>query len=268
MARGKKKVELSPEEQQKLSLERELQDVMDNLHLIPEPKFILEVGTPVRYGSHINPIVTNVLLDGKAYEITFSTEHTNYGRPYTTHGNKRIIDWLRIRKEADENTEQFSFRDDMKLHYSQRTFGDLFSKAYRFGIDFNPPYQRDHVWSLEDKIALIDSVFNNIDVGKFVYVRNEYVNETTPMFEILDGKQRATAILEFYEDKFKYRGKYFSELCTRDQDHFEDYNMSYAEIQYATLEQKIQIFVRLNTGGRIMSKEHLDKVKKMLDDLK
>jgi hypothetical protein len=55
-------------------------------------------------------------------------------------------------------------------------------------------------------------------------------------------------------------------LSNRDQHHFEEYSISCAEIKNATKEQKLQYFLKLNTGGRVMSVEHLDKVREMLRD--
>jgi hydrogenase maturation factor len=260
----KKKVELSEEEKQQQSLIRELKDIEDRLHLIPEPMFKLSIGDKVRIGTYIDTEVSEILFDGKVYGITYSIHHTNYGNPYTTHGNKRLIAWMDIRKEVSNETEIFVEREDLRLQYSQRTMGDLFSKAYKFGLNLDPEYQREHVWTIEDKISLIDSIFNNIDIGKFVYVHLGYSGEY--IYEVLDGKQRIRAILDFYEDRFKYKGKYFSDLSNRDQDHFDGYSISYAEIQNATYEQKLKYFLKLNTGGRIMAKEHLEKVQKMLDE--
>ena len=34
-----------------------------------------------------------------------------------------------------------------------------------------PDYQRGYVWEQEDKELLLDSIFKNIDIGKFVFIR-------------------------------------------------------------------------------------------------
>lgn len=263
MAKSKKKVELTHEELKQAGLERDLREIMEIIKLIPEPTSLLKVGDRVRIGAYIDTVVSDILLDGKAYEITYTTYNTNYGNGFHAHGNKRIVPWMDIRKEAPEGVETLTKKDDLRLSYSQRTMGDLFTKAYKFGLNLDPEYQREHVWTIEDKVNLIDSIFNNVDIGKFVYVHLGYNGEYS--YEVLDGKQRIRAILDYYEDRFQYRGKFFSELSNRDQDHFDGYSISYAEIQNATQEQKLQYFLKLNTGGRIMSKEHLSKVEKQLE---
>jgi uncharacterized protein with ParB-like and HNH nuclease domain len=83
-------------------------------------------------------------------------------------------------------------------------------------------------------------------------------------YEVLDGKQRIKAIIDFFEDKFKYEGFLYSELSNHDRHVFEDITFPRAEIRNATLEQKIKIFIHVNTTGKQMSPEHLAKVKGML----
>ena len=68
---------------------------------------------------------------------------------------------------------------------------------------------RGNVWDIEDKVKLIDSIFNNIDVGKFAFIKVPY-KDNSPSYECLDGKQRVTALIEFYEGRFEYKGlKYY-----------------------------------------------------------
>ena len=121
------------------------------------------------------------------------------------------------------------------------------------------------MWSNEDKVRLIDSIFRNIDIGKFALVRKDW-NEKY-LYEVLDGKQRIRAILDFYENKFPYKGKYFNDLCARDQNHFEDYMISMAEIDETDQKTILKYFLMLNTGGVQMDKEHLEKVQKQYDNL-
>lgn len=81
------------------------------------------------------------------------------------------------------------------------------------------------------------------------------------MYEVLDGKQRLSALQEFFEDRITYKGKYFSQLTQRDQNHFGNYSISLAESQNELTEkQKLEYFIQLNTTGRVMDKQHLKKV--------
>jgi hypothetical protein len=126
-------------------------------------------------------------------------------------------------------------------------------------------YQRDYVWTLQDKHNLIDSIFNNIDIGKFVFIMLKW--EEHPLnylYEVLDGKQRINAVTEFYENRFTYNGLFFNQLSKWEQWHFKEYHVNVAEISNITREQKIRYFLTLNVSGKVMDKEHLKKVENML----
>jgi uncharacterized protein with ParB-like and HNH nuclease domain len=123
------------------------------------------------------------------------------------------------------------------------------------------------VWQLADKVALIDSIFNNIEIGKFVFVQ-KHESTQGKYYEVIDGKQRLTAICEFYEDRFKYKGKYFSELSNKDRWKFLNHNISYGYLENPTKEAIYSTFIKMNTCGRPMDTKHIDKVKKLLKEIK
>lgn len=245
---------------------RELQDLIKKLYLIPEPTYKYEIGDKVTIGNLENVYVCGIHENGKIYEINYSSTNTNYGNPITTHNHKMYVKWIDIRKHVEDKLSLIK-NNDLRLNYSQMTMHSIFSKAYYFGINFEPEYQRDYVWDLQDKNNLIDSIFNNVDIGKFAFIHYDSSKwlETGFGYEILDGKQRIRAILDYYEDRFKYCGKYFSDLNARDQDHFEGYPISVAEMRNITQEQILRYFIKLNTCGKVMSQEQIDKVKKMLE---
>ena len=51
----------------------------------------------------------------------------------------------------------------------------------------------------------------------------------------------------------------------RDQHHFEEYNISYAQTEPLTAKQKYRYFLNLNTNGTPVDPKHMEKVKGMLD---
>lgn len=257
MGRKKKIESKSPEQLE----QEELKELREESLYIPLPTYRFNIGNKVQIGHLEDATIEEMLDDGKIYKIDYSFTDNNYGNPIKTEHLKRYFYWFNIRKISNTKTS-FIKNKDLRLSYMQQTIDSLFSKVYHFGVDFEPEYQREFVWELEDKIALIDSIFNNIDIGKFVFIRHDYSNEL--LYEILDGKQRLRAILDFYEDRFQYKGCYFSDLSRKDQNHFEDYSISVAEVGEMSKEQILRYFIMLNTGGKAMAKEQLDKVKTML----
>ncbi len=82
-------------------------------------------------------------------------------------------------------------------------------KELRYKLD--PEYQRRHRWSTERKSRLIESFLMNVPVPPvFLYERD------LARFEVMDGRQRLTALSEFYADKFPLEGlQYWSDLDGR-----------------------------------------------------
>jgi len=87
------------------------------------------------------------------------------------------------------------------------------------------------------------------------------------LYEILDGKQRLTAITEFVEDRWKYKGFYFSELSFRDQHKLLDHNISYGYLENPSKEAIFETFIKVNTCGKPMASKHINHVKQLLSEL-
>ena len=114
------------------------------------------------------------------------------------------------------------------------------------------------------KQALIDSIFKNVDIGKFTFIKHDYSREF--FYEILDGKQRLTTLLQFYEDRFTYKNKKFSELSFRDRHHFTGHPIIQGEVGELTQKQIYKLFLKMNTSGTPISQEHLDRIKKLYEE--
>jgi hypothetical protein len=261
----KKKIELSEEEILKQKLGNKLNELKNKLFLIPKPTYIFNIGDKVSIGNLQDVTVEQVLENGKIYLIDYSFINNNYGNPIKHEHQKQYVEWFSIRKYQENKSTELIKNEDIKMNFMNQEIEGLFSKVYHFGVDFSPEYQRDFVWNLEDKITLIDSIFNNVEIGKFVFIHLGYSGDY--LYEILDGKQRLRALLDFYEDRFQYKGKYFSNLSRKEQYFFKGYQISVAEMRgEITREQKLRYFLLLNRTGHVMAKEQLDKVEKMLNE--
>lgn len=261
-----KKKELTHDEKMEARLKNDWMHLEDKIKFIPEPTIKFEVGQEVFVGNLKDCIIEKELEDGKIYLIDYTHVNNNYGNPIETPNSKRYATWQDLHL-GEIGTTDFTKRDDIRISYHQTSLDGLLHKVYSFGVDFNPLYQRDHVWNLEDKIALIDSIYNNIDIGKFSFIHNDdnKWRDTVYGYEVLDGKQRLTALCEFYEGRFEYKGFKFRDLSPYDRSHFENYSVSVGEVRNATEKEIIEYFIKLNTHGRVMDKEHLDNVKKLLE---
>ena len=85
------------------------------------------------------------------------------------------------------------------------------------------PLQRGFVWTLKDKQALIDSIYGGIHCGSILVrahswkevERHQKAGDVEFSFkDVIDGKQRVSALLDFVTDQFTdSNGWYFSELA-------------------------------------------------------
>lgn len=81
----------------------------------------------------------------------------------------------------------------------------------RLRYDLDPEYQRRHRWSKERKSRLIESFLMNIPVPPIFLYERDYAQ-----FEVMDGRQRLTALAEFYRNEFALEGlEYWNELNGR-----------------------------------------------------
>ena len=86
-------------------------------------------------------------------------------------------------------------------------------------------------------------------------------------YEILDGKQRLSTLIEFYENKITYKGKYFNELSWKDKSVFLDHMISVAEVKETDRKTVLKYFLMLNRTGKVMDESHLNEVEQMLKEL-
>lgn len=143
------------------------------------------------------------------------------------------------------------------------------------GVNFNPYvetpdgieyYQRGLVWTDEQKKLLIDSIYQNIEIGKLLFRKNtfERMEKTGFSWDLVDGKQRLTTIIDFINNKFTDNyGNYFRDLSDKAQSRFVDFDsLSYGELDDDTTDAQVsEQFLKLNFTGTPMTPEHIEYVK-------
>lgn len=144
-----------------------------------------------------------------------------------------------------------------------------FVDEYIYRIDLDADYQRENVWSREDQERLIDSIYQNIDIPKLYLARIE--GKKNFEFECIDGKQRMTALLNFFKPEqtgdsaltLKIGGERYTydELTAElpqiagKMDQFELTMVIYPQLDDLFLRE---IFRRLQLGVRLISGELLN----------
>lgn len=248
------------------SLKRDLQYLREDY--INEPTYFFKIGDRVRHGALIWSKVSEVIDNGKIYKLR---ELCKGNRREPDYERDSYVAWTDLRPykvRNEDRSKAFSYEADKfrQIHYMQQSIDSLLSRNYGHyaGIDTEPDYQRDLVWELKDKEALIDSIFQKIDIGKFTFIKRPY-KKNQKGCEVLDGKQRLNTIVEFYEDRFTYKGKTFTELHWFDQHTFTNCPISIGETDPMTDKEKYEYFLRLNTGGKPQDQKHIEHVRKLLN---
>jgi hypothetical protein len=144
-----------------------------------------------------------------------------------------------------------------------------FVKDYVYRIDLDADYQREKIWSREDQEKLIDSIYQNIDVPKLYLARIK--GKENFEFECIDGKQRMTALLNFFKPEkstdspltVRVAGERFTYKRLRAElpalaDKVDEYELTFVIYPQIDDEEFLrEIFRRLQLGVRLNSGELL-----------
>jgi len=151
---------------------------------------------------------------------------------------------------------------EIPIEYSQYQFRFLKLAVEQGELDLSPSYQRGDEWDLSDQIKLIESVFNRVDIGR-VLLKN--FDNSQGIMEVIDGKQRITALTDYMANKFEVKGYLYSDLPELDRATFLNHHIGIGFVDGRVSDDKIkEIFLAVNTNGRTVSDEHLDNVRKQL----
>lgn len=179
-----------------------------------------------------------------------------------------------------EMREELLFKKDVHISFMQQRLDSLlfrevakmerYSWYIREGDGDNPTldvaFQRDFVWSLDQKQALILSILNNRPIGTFYFNESDVDGEIDDV--LYDGKQRFSAIKEFMQGEFPVivDGKeyHWYELPYVDYRNFLSYSVSVALSTFDSMEELIKYYIVLNTSGRIHTEGDIEKAKSLL----
>lgn len=140
----------------------------------------------------------------------------------------------------------------------------------------NRRYQRKLVWTVEEKQSFLDSIINGYPVPLVLLA--EVITEKGRKLEIIDGIQRLNAIVSFIDQEFDIDGMYFDLDTMADTKLLKDngeikqnpnilnrkvcanivrYQIPLSVFQGSEISHIDEVFRRLNSGGRHLSKQEL-----------
>ena len=150
----------------------------------------------------------------------------------------------------------------VEMRPERRALDKLYKRRDRYDI---PDWQRNEVWNVEKKRLLIDSILRGWKLPKFYFQKT---HESPDEFDVVDGQQRLSAIIDFFDNNLtlsetsasRFGGSTYKELPDSVSDRFDDYEIEYDEITNATDEEITEFFQRLQAGLPLNSSEKLNAI--------
>lgn len=111
-----------------------------------------------------------------------------------------------------------------------------------------PPFQRPPVWSRAQQARFIESMWQGLPLGVYVYNRPDRSDSPLDCW-LLDGQQRVTALLAYAAGEFEVLGYRFPDLGRADQRAFENLVFPALETCLDDEAECLEVYDRLAYGG-------------------
>jgi uncharacterized protein with ParB-like and HNH nuclease domain len=179
--------------------------------------------------------------------------------------SKKITKFADIPQFTSDGTYQVDYPLTSLVSYIEEEVSEM-------GLQLNPEFQRGHVWTEEQQIAWLEYHLRGGKSGSIIYLNNPFWHSSRNPKEneysdyvCVDGLQRITAAQRFIHNEIKVFDSYFNE--------FEDrIRMASAMIHLNVNDLKskrevLQWYIDMNAGGTPHTKEEIERVSKMLEEL-
>jgi hypothetical protein len=156
------------------------------------------------------------------------------------------------------------FASTMERRPNTQTLQWFLENAASQQLVLDPPFQRRTVWSVAYRRYFIDTILRNYP-SPAVFLEWEVEPGSPTVYNVVDGKQRLSAIIDFTRDKFHLAelwvegGKsnvYWSDLDSETKKEFVNYVFTVENINDASDEERREAFDRLNRNvARLAAQE-------------
>lgn len=175
-----------------------------------------------------------------------------------------------------------------QLYPSNRSAREV-SGDFMFGqLDMNPPYQRNHVWTVEQRMALVESWIQGIPCGAVILNKRdtEQWRQTTghevtgagDVWGVVDGKQRIETARQWFTGALQVPSEWFEDyevdapqglvsylsLSLPAQRHQgQSWFLPVIEAILPSPEAEAELFLRVNSGGTAQMPEILEHARRL-----
>ncbi len=176
------------------------------------------------------------------------------------------VDQGQQEKVANEFVEKRNLLQKTKIVRQTWSIAEIYQKIKDAKLILDPDYQRRAIWGNDKKTAFIESLYMEIMIPPIYVVEipgEDILDETK--YEVVDGKQRLTAIIDFITGELRlnernleyyadiFGGKTFAEVREIDPEKTSQMLSSILDIYVITANSpeftKYDIFARLNRGA-------------------
>lgn len=138
----------------------------------------------------------------------------------------------------------------------------LDSWAEKYNLTMEQDYQRQHVWTEAQQVAYVEYLLRGGEVGKVIIVNAPgWGKGKVKKVEVVDGKQRLTAMKRFMTNEIKVFGHLYSE--------YEDKLNYMLGFRWRVVDLDrlgiLNLYLSLNGGGTQHTKNELGRVEKLRD---
>lgn len=134
------------------------------------------------------------------------------------------------------------------------------AKRYACGYPL-PDFQRPACWNIEQKTRFIESVYLGLFIGTLCIHEPDWegADATPTQYSglLIDGQQRLLTIEDYWNDKFKVFGLYFSQLTRPERHRFLQAPFKQYKVNINNTEKIKDLYNRLALGGTAHTPDQL-----------
>lgn len=131
-----------------------------------------------------------------------------------------------------------------------------------FGLNFDPDYQRDYVWTAQQKVSYVEWVLRGGQSGLDIFFNHPgWMRDWKGAYEVVDGKQRLEAVMGFFKGEVPAFGYYIHEWSDQPD------MLKMLHFHVNDLTERVDLlrwYLSMNAGGTIHTPEEMQKVKAMI----
>lgn len=138
---------------------------------------------------------------------------------------------------------------DLTAGYQDNNEGGVV--GYSGKLDIRPPYQREFIYKDKQRDAVIETITQEFPLNVMYWAVREGGD-----FEVIDGQQRTISICQYVEGDFAFKGRYFHNLQSDEQECILGYTLM-VYLCSGTDSEKLEWFKTINIAGEKLTNQEL-----------